>query len=370
MRIGIMLRHMGQHPGGVLVYTRGLLAKMLALESEHEFVLMYRDPAFLGTYGDRERVREIVLAAPSVLLWDQVAVPRAARREGIDVLFNTKYSIPLRTASRTVFVCHGLDWFVAPEWSRWFDRLSHRFLIPRYARKSDLIIAVSETTRRQVIEYLDVEEARVTTIYHGVDEMFRREVGAGEIAGVRRRYGLPEHFYLYSGQIYPPKNFGRLMRAFEQLGPDNELSLVVAGGHTWLSEEEVALVDRLELGGRVLRLGWVEREDLPAIYAAAEALVMPSLYESFGLPLLEAMCVGCPVVTSNRAGMTEIVGRSGLLVDPEDVDSIAEGMRRIVEDKDLRCELVARGEERAKEFSWADCARQTLRVLEALDASW
>lgn len=347
------------------VYTRNLVPRLLALDSPHEFVLLYRDSTSRGGHADGERVREVVLKAPSAFLWDQISVARVARRERLDVIFNPKYSVPLSADAATVFVCHGLDWFVSPEWSRWRDRLSHRLLVPRYAESARAIIAVSETARHDAIRFLGVNERSVTTVYHGVEEAFRRPVGHEELERVKRRYALPERFYLYCGQIYPPKNFGRLVRAFARATRSNGLGLVVAGTHTWRSEDELALIDRLGLEGSVSRLGWVPREDLPPLYSLAEALVMPSLYESFGFPLLEAMSAGCPIVTSDRGGTREIAGDAGLLVDPEDVHDIAAGMRRVVDDASLRGRLVEAGRRRAAGFSWAACARRTLRVLEA-----
>ena len=176
MKIGIMLRHLDQHGGGVLVYTRNLLRELLALDSPHEFVLIYRNPQLLGTYRHHPHVQEVVVEAPNVLLWDQLAVRRVERREKLDLIFNPKYSLPLLAQCRTVFVCHGLDWFVMPWGSRWIDRLSHRYLIPRYAHKADAIIAVSHTTREHVMRYLGVSERRVSTVYYNTPQILDHRI--------------------------------------------------------------------------------------------------------------------------------------------------------------------------------------------------
>ena len=369
VKIGIMLRHLGQHGGGVLVYTENLLRRMLALDTEHEFVLLYRDASSVGAYhdGDDGRVRELVLGESPTLIWDQWAAWQAARKEHLDIIFNTKYSVPLMTDTRSVFVCHGLDWYVMPWGSRLLDRISHRYLIPRYTRKADAIIAVSETARQHMIEYLGADEARVFTVYHGVDEAFGEAVSEEQLCSVKRRYGLPDRFLLYCGQIYPPKNFGRLIQAYARVGPQQGISLVVAGSHTWLCGDEIALIDRLGIGEWVLRPGWIGRRELPAFYRLAEGLVLPSLYESFGTPVLEAMCSGCPVVTSDRYGTAEIAGDAAILVDPENVDSIADGMEQVVTNQQLRQRLVAAGHRRAGDFSWEKCARETLKVLDRLE---
>ena len=193
-----------------------------------------------------------------------------------------------------------MDWYVMPWGSKWSDQLSHRYLIPRYSRKADAIIAISNTVRQHLIEYLRVEEERIYTIYHGVDEAFGRPIPPEQLEQVRRTYRLPDHFFLYCGQIYPPKNFGRLVQAYAQAGPKLGISLVVVGSHTWLCENELALIDQLGISQWVLWLEWIDHETLPAFYALAEALVLPSLYEAFGLPLLEAMTMGCAVWRPTR----------------------------------------------------------------------
>src|SRR5919106_2395303 len=158
MKIGIMLRHLDQHGGGVVVYTHNLLREFVSLDTRHEFVLLYQNPRLMGSYNNGSHVREIALKAPSPFLWDQVAVRRAEQREKFSLIFNPKYAVPLTARCPTAFVCHGLDWYVMPWGSRWIDRLNHRYLIPRYVQKADAVIAVSNTARQHVIEYLRVPE--------------------------------------------------------------------------------------------------------------------------------------------------------------------------------------------------------------------
>jgi glycosyltransferase involved in cell wall biosynthesis len=231
MKIGIMLRHLGQHGGGVIVYTHNLLREMLALNAPHEFVLLCQEPGQLDSYsyGNGERVRELVLGKAPSFMWDQWLVAQADREEKFDFIFNPKYSIPLAARCQTAFVCHGLDWYVMPWSSKFTDRLNHRYLIPMYAKKAHDIIAVSETVRQHMVEYLEVEEDRIHTVYLGVDEAFGRPIPPEKLEQVRRAYGLPERFFLYCGQIYPPKNFGRLVYVYAQVGPALGLPLVVAG---------------------------------------------------------------------------------------------------------------------------------------------
>jgi glycosyltransferase involved in cell wall biosynthesis len=365
VRVGVMLRHYDQHNGGVRVYTRKLLQALFELRSGHEFVLLYRDPALIGAYAEEPGVEEVALSAGSFLAWDQLAVPAAVRRHGVDVLFNPKYSIPLRAGCPSVWVCHGLDWYVMPWASRFVDRLSHRFLVPRYAARADAIIAVSEITRRHVMQFLHVPENRVITVYSGVDDHFRRALDPARLREIRAKYSLPQRFLLYAGAIYPPKNFARLIRAYARVGPERGLPLVVAGGdNRFLSERELREPEALGISQWVHRPGWVEQEELAGLYGLADALLLPSLFESCGLPVLEAMAAGCPVVTADRYGTKELAEGAAVLVDPESVDSIAEGIRRVLDDGDLRMELIAAGRERSRDFRWRRTAAETLRVLE------
>jgi glycosyltransferase involved in cell wall biosynthesis len=364
-----MLRHYDQHGGGVRVYTRRLLRALLDLRSEHEFVLLYRNPALVGTYRGEHGVEEVALSARSFLGWDQVAVPAAVRRHGIDLLFNPKYSIPLLAPCPSVWVCHGLDWYVMPWASRFVDRLSHRFLVPRYASRADAIIAVSEITRQHVMQFLRVPPERVVTVYSGVDDVFRRRPDATRTGEIRAKYALPERFLLYAGAIYPPKNFTRLIRAYAQVGPARGIPLVVAGGENrFLSERELREPEALGIADWVRWPGWVEQDDLAAIYALAEALLLPSLFESCGLPVLEAMAAGCPVVTADRYGTKELAEGAAVLVNPDSVESISEGIRRVLDDVILRNELVAAGRLRSQSFDWRRCATETLRVLERVQS--
>jgi glycosyltransferase involved in cell wall biosynthesis len=369
VRIGIMLRHYDQHGGGVKVYTQRLLRALLDLRSQHEFVFLYKNPALVGTYAEERSVAEVALPARSVLSWDQVSVPAAVRRHGIDLLYNPKYSIPLRASCPSVWVCHGLDWYVMPWGSRLVDRLSHRFLVPRYASRADAIIAVSEVTRQHVMQYLPVPAERVVTVYSGVDDVFRQPLSEDRLRQVRAKYSLPERFLLYAGAVYPPKNFARLVQAYARVGPARGIPLVVAGGENrFLSEDELKEPERLGITEWVRWPGWVEQEELTAFYALSEALLLPSLFESCGLPVLEAMATGCPVVTADRYGTKELAEGAAVMVDPESVESIAAGIHRVLDDAGLRRELVVAGRERSRGFRWHRCATETLSVLERVQS--
>ncbi|HKR33813.1 MAG TPA: glycosyltransferase family 1 protein [Steroidobacteraceae bacterium] len=367
MRLGIMLRHFDQHEGGVKVYTRELLNAIVANNTRHEIVLLYRDRKRLGTYSGIDGVSEVLLEGGPIFYWDQVKVPGAVHRLGIDVLFNPKYSIPLNVRCRTAWVCHGLDWYVMPQASRWIDRLNHRLLIPQYAAKSDAVIAVSETTREHVMKYLDVPAERVHTIYSGLTDAFHRPIEHAQLEATRRRFNLPARFLLYCGAVYPPKNFTRLIRAYAKVGPARGVPLVIAGGsNRFLSAHELLEPQRRDVADWVRWIGWLDNADLPAVYRLAEGLLLPSLYESVGMPVMEAMACGCPTLTADRYGTRELAHDAALLVDPESVVDIAAGIVRLLEDEQFRMRLRAAGLKRAQHFTWTRTAAEVMGVLESL----
>lgn len=370
MRIGVMLRHLRQHEGGVKVYTLKLLEHLLAIDGDNEYVLLYNSPELLGTYAGRSNVEERVVRMPSKLLWDQVAVPLIARRARLDLIFNPKFSVPLLTSRRSVFVLQGSDWFVMPWNQRWHDRINHKTLTPLYCRKADAIISVSNSVKRDVVAHVGVPGEKVKIVHYGLDERLFRPVRDPEaLASLRQKYSLPRDFLLFVGQVYPAKNFGGILRAFARLRGRIPHKLVVAGEVRWKYAGEVALIQELGLEGDVAFTGWVPQAELPAFYSLAGAFLFPSVYEGFGMPLLEAMACGCPIVTATTGSPPEVVDGAALLADPADDAAIAEATYRVVSNPVLREQLVERGLRRARDFSWEKCARETLEVLTGLNGS-
>ncbi|HEX2244151.1 MAG TPA: glycosyltransferase family 1 protein [Gammaproteobacteria bacterium] len=374
MKIGIMLRHAEQHHGGVLVYTHNLVREMLDLETPHEFVLLYQNPNLIGTYGDGHRAREIAFQAPSALLWDQLAVPWLERKERFDVIFNPKFTVPFLSKAKKVFVLHGSEWFVIPQAYLWYDRWYTHTLTSLYCRHADAVITVSNVVKQDIVKFTGVKPEKVVPVHNGFDpNRFQVIDDPKHLAEVRQTHHLPEQFILWTGQLYPPKNIGRLLEAFARVKDEIPHMLVIAGEERWRYKEDLALIERLGIKDRIHFTGWVSHDHLPAFYNLADLFVLPSLYEGFGIPLLEAMACGCPVLTATTGTPPEVVEDAGYLVDPIKVDEIAAGICEVLSNSELRSAMVAKGLERVKEFSWEKCARETLGVLERVGApqlSW
>jgi glycosyltransferase involved in cell wall biosynthesis len=325
-------------------------------------VLVFPSEASRERHG-QPTARNLVVEARSKLLWDQVAVPLALRHERVDVVFSTKHSIPLTPFAPRVFMLHGADWIAYPENYYAMDRLYHQVALPLYLRSADRVITISHDSARRILDYMPSVAPKLSVVHHGLPPGFAPVGDEARRAAMRARHGLPERFLLYVGQVYPHKNVGGILRALALLRDRIPHHLVMVGRPSLKAERDLELVGRLGLGDRVKVVGWVADEDLPVLYSLADAFVFPSFFEGFGVPLLEAMACGCPVVTSTGGSCAEVVGEAGLCVDPADPAAIAGAVERAVTDRDLAEELRRRGIERAQRFTWERTAHATLSIL-------
>jgi len=292
-------------------------------------------------------------------LWVELVTGR------LDIFYSPDFVLPPLRHGKTMLTIHDLSFMRYPECTDANLRVYLNKVVPRSVQRADLVLADSQHTKDDLTELLGVEANRVQVIYPGVEARFRPIEDRAILEQVRKRYNLPSQFILGLGTLQPRKNFTRLIEAFADLRSFDlaqdrsaicDLRLVIAGGKGWLYEEIFATVERLGLGEQVVFPGFVADEDLPALYNLADLFVFPSLYEGFGLPPLEAMACGTPVITSNASSLPEVVGGAGLMVEPTDVESLAQAMRRVLEDESLQQEMIAKGLEQANQFTWEKAA--------------
>jgi glycosyltransferase involved in cell wall biosynthesis len=335
MLVQVNGRYLAQRVTGVQRYAREIVARL----------------------SDRLRVIAPRALAKGVCghLWEQTVLPW---RLGRGVLWSPCATGPLAVASQVVTI-HDCAFFdcpdgFSPSFARWYQ-----CLVPRLARRAARILTVSSFSRDRICELLGVAAEKVVVAPNGVSSQWR-PANEPDIADVRARLGLRRPYVLYVGSIEPRKNLPRLLAAWEQLGAEKEgveLVLVGAQGHVF-RETKIA-----QLPSDVRTIGFLPDGDLRCLFSGAEAFVFPSLYEGFGLPVLEAMACGAPVVCSHAAALREVAGEAAVLVDPLDTESIANGLRQILTDCELRQTLRQRGFCRAAEFSWDTTAQQVWNVL-------
>jgi len=301
------------------------------------------------------------------IVWEQVVQPLLLRRLRPDVLHGLSYALPLAHVGAMVVTVLDLSFLRFPQYFNRANRIYLGAMTRLAVRRARRVIAISEFTRTEIVRLLGVPPERVAVVHCGVDERFRPVRDPAVLETFRRERGLPERFILYLGTIEPRKNLERLLDAYAGIRRHLPHKLVLAGGRGWKAEGVYARIAALDLERDVLLPGYVPMEEQPLWYNGADVYVYPSLYEGFGLPPLEAMACGTPVVAARAASLPEVVGDAAVLVDPLSVDALSEALLRVASDADLRRTLGLAGVARAEQFTWTRTALQTLEVYRQVE---
>ena len=287
--------------------------------------------------------------------------------QGVTLFHATEHLLPKLTRARSVFTLHDIAYLLYPQYHLLQNRIYLALMMPRFLARADAVICVSEATRRDALKFYKLNPAKLHVIPEGVEPRFNPEINPERLTTICAKYHLPQRFFLYVGTIEPRKNLAALLDAYAALRAEHpDIGLVIAGGKGWLYK---SFFERLRASGlepHVILTGYVPDEDLPDLLKCAEAFVFPSAFEGFGLPPLEAMACGVPVLCSNASSLPEVVGEAGLLLPPNDARAWAEALSRVLADAQLRADLRTRGLARARLFTWENAARRTLAVYEAI----
>lgn len=372
MRIGIMMRS-ADEAGGIGVYARNIVEELLKLDHENQYVLFYKTEKHMGRYKQFANCREIFLPGKNKAIWDQWKIPRAARKEQVDLIFNPKFTVPLLTRCKTMMVVHGADWFIPPydEVYTTIDNFYIKRVMPLYFRRADAISSVSEYSTDGFVQAFPWCKDKIKTIYFGPNRIFKRITDNQVLETVQSKYNLPEKFILTvirydHGARNTRKNFKGMAEAFslyKKMGGKEKF--VVVGRDCDLYGREHDL-KALGIAEDIIFTGLVPQEDLPAFYSLARLYLYTTIIEAFPIPTTEAMACGCPIVTSNGTGLEELTHGVARAVDPLDSTAIADAMHMVLSDPALQEEMRAKGFERSKIFSWEKCAVQTLEIFKRL----
>ena len=350
-------------------YSLYLIRELLALEGAHRFRLYFNQAPQWDLLPGAAEWRVM----PFPRLWTHLRLSWEMLADPPDLLFVPSHVLPLLHPRRSAVTVHDLGFLYHPEAHTLSQNLYLRWSTHHNARAATRILADSQATRRDLVHHYSIPESKITVVYPGRDETLAPVTDPALLSAVRARYGLVGPYLLYVGTLHPRKNLVRLVQAFGSLlrssadgarAPMAGLQLVLVGQKGWLYDDILTQVRKLGLSDRVVLTGYVPDDDLPALLSGALAFVFPSLYEGFGLPLLEAMACGTPVICSNASSLPEVAGDAALLVEPRDTDALADALARLVADEGLRRELVERGFRQMQRFSWRRCAEETLSVLE------
>lgn len=350
-------------------YTRNLIAQLIRTDPTHTYHLilsrinqdLYRpsEGHFLETVVNRDTRRK-----PVRILAEQLYLPRLLKREKIDLLFSPCNIGPRWAAVPMVVTLFDLHWLLFPELFSPLRLAYLRRALRWSGRRAAAVLTISENSKQDLVRLLGVPEEKITVTYPGLDPFFEQAPSREEGEALRQRYGLQVPFILFVGQLHKRKNVLRLIQAFQRLKKETSLPhrLVLAGGAGDGSDEIDEYIRRQKLE-EIWVTGCLPDAEIRTLYHLAACLVYPSLYEGFGLPVLEALACGCPVITANGSSLPEVAGQAALLVDPLQVDQLAGALHRLLTDPGLVRSLRETGFQQARKFSWENTARATIRVF-------
>lgn len=355
----------GYRSAGIARYLVHLLRELPKAASDIQLDVYATEPLAPTLFPD-VNIRSTRLPAHKPLariFWEQTVFAVNLLQHNYSLLHSLAYVSPFVNRTRTIVTLYDLSFCLYPEYFRPFHRLYLRWGTRISARRAERIVTISESTKRDAVRLLNVDPNRIDVAVPGVDEQFFKPIAPETLEQFRRHKNMPDHFVLFLGTREPRKNVPALIRAFALLQgrTSHAYKLVLAGGRGWMDDEIPRVLQETGMTDNVIFPGFVPDEDLPLWYRAADAFVYPSQYEGFGMPALEALASGTPVITADVSSLPEAVGDSALLIDPQSPEQIADALARVLNDRDMREEMRARGIQYARQFTWTRTAQITAR---------
>jgi glycosyltransferase involved in cell wall biosynthesis len=362
LRIAIDARKLRDY--GIGTYVRNLLRYLSRLDRDTEYIVLCRQQDSGITSALGENFRAVAEPSPTYSVREQLSVPLDLRRENVDLFHAPHYVLPPLTPCKAIVTIHDCIHLRFPQYLP--NRLGYayaRAALWMATHRSNRVLTVSEASKRDILRYFRISPSKIDVIYNAIDERFGETPDPDDVVRVRDRYQLDGQFVLYAGNIKPHKNLERLIEAFHTFrrGQFEHVKLLIIGDEISKYATLRRAVHKFKLHKHVRFFGFVPDQTLAILYRLAGVFVFPSLYEGFGLPPLEAMASGTPVITSNVSSLPEVVGDAAVLIDPYEPNAIAEAMRRVLSEPSLRADLRERGHQRVREFSWE---RSVARVRE------
>jgi glycosyltransferase involved in cell wall biosynthesis len=373
VRVGIIGHLLSFTPGyrqaGVSRYTEHLLRWLPTVAPGDDFIVFAsRSATVAGREGRFPPSLSWALSRfpterpPARIAWEQAVGPIALQRHRVDLVHGPVNISPVLARHRSVVTVHDLAFLVYPEQYPGAKQRYLNLLTGLSIKRAGRVIAVSDSTRADILRYYGVHPERVVVVPNGVDPDFAQVSDPNRLKALRDQYRLPEQFILFVGTLQPRKNLVGLLRAYARIVNEVDWPLVVVGAPGWLYEPVFNEARWLGVADRVIFAGYADPDALPLWYSAASVFVYPSLYEGFGLPVLEAMACGTPVITSSTSSLPEVAGDAAIYVNPADVVALASALARLIHQPALQAELRERGQARARRYSWEQTARETAEV--------
>ncbi|OQA89887.1 MAG: D-inositol 3-phosphate glycosyltransferase [Elusimicrobia bacterium ADurb.Bin231] len=366
MRIAYNGRYLS-HPNmtGVERVAYNILKNIMKIDQKNEYIVFLENKKYFKdcSKNGNTRLIECNMLEGGTLnkyFWEQTRLGRLAYNNRCDILFNPANTGPVFSVINSVLMLCDVSFLVNPAWFSRRFRYVYGILIPLVARKALKIITISQSSKNEIMKYLSIDQDKISVVNPAIDTVFDTRISANSHK-MLAELNINRPYILFVGSIEPRKNIAKLMQAYRSIKEKNYIPhelVIVGSGHTNFADAGIELLNGIKC------LGYLSDTELKTLYQNAEAFVYPSLYEGFGLPPLEAMACGCPVVTSNVSSLPEVCGDASVYVDPCSIDSIADGMYSVLSNENLRKSMIEKGLERVKMFNWDRCAAETLKVFE------
>lgn len=361
MKIGIYARGLSEKVGGVKQYIESMTKAIIEyIDDDTELYIFHncKNNQFTG----KRNVREVILKSSNKMICDHILAPYYINKLKLDVVWFPKNVIPFFVKAKRIVTIHDLAYFL-PEYNAYpiIDTIYMKTMMKSSCKRADRIIAVSENTKKDIVRLLDIPEKKIEVIYEAADEKYRIIKDKKELERVRKKYNLNKKFILFTGGISPRKNLVRLINAFNHISDQVPHDLVLTGGGgSWNNSKELELIKSNE---KIKRIGYVSDKDMPYLYNLADIYVYPSLYEGFGLPVLEAHACGCPVIASKVASIEDIGGKGVLYVNPYNLSDVKGALLKALQDENHRNKLVKENFKNVKRFCWNKSSAQLLEII-------
>lgn len=371
MRIAIDCRMYGNEKfTGIGTYIQRLTDELFKLDAENEYILFITEPEFSKFTPPNDRVKKVLVTSPHYSYAEQFKLPFEFAKEKFDLIHYPHFNSPILFPKKSICTIHDITplFFPGHKMKSIVRRLAYRLVFKATLAKARKVITISQSTKRDLVKYLRVNPKKIEVIYEGVDETFKPIENSAIITNTKERLNITKPFIFFVGVWRGHKNIEALVRAFNILKEKYKIPhQLVIGGRADLHYTKIQeTIDQSPFQNDIITPGYISDSDLPILYASAEAFVLPSFIEGFGLIAIEAQACGCPVVSTNTTSMPEVLADSAEFFDPNNVEQMAEQIYKVISNADLRKKLIAKGFENVKRFSWKKCAGQTLAAYKSI----
>jgi len=360
MKIGIVARGLSERSGGVKQCIESSISALLKIDSENEYYIFHSHHDYVDKFPS---AINIIIESSYKILWDYIFLPRELNKHKLDIVIFPKNVVPFFIKTKSIVVIHDLAYFM-PELNAYpfIDTIYMKVMIKSSLKRANMVVSVSSNTKNDIIKLIGTNETKIKVIHEAADSKYKIITDELQLNKIKRKYKLNDQFIFYSGSLSPRKNMIRFLTAFSMIKDKIPHKLVLTGGKSHNDRNVHELIN--QINDSVIKIGHIPDEDMPFIYNLADLFVYPSLYEGFGLPPLEAMACGCPVVSSNSSSLPEVVGDAAIMINPYNVDEIADGMYKILTNENLRNNMIKKGLNRTQKLSWEKSAQSILELVE------